>query len=230
MDREKGEADFNPHAESYDDAHRQNIQMGGEEPDYYASYKAKMMQGILGESARDLRVLDFGCAIGNLTEKLVSTFPGSEIWGYDPADKCVEIASKRVNGATFTTSLDSLGEGSLDAIVMANVLHHIPPHERSNVVTRAAALLRPQGAMFVFEHNPYNPLTQYVVKTCPFDEGVVLLPPREVRKLLAHAELVELEQHYIVFFPKRLARLRPLERRLSWLPAGAQTCTWAKRA
>jgi hypothetical protein len=74
----------------------------------------------------------------------------------------------------------------------------------------------------VFEHNPANPITRRVVEQCPFDEDAVLLYPAEVKRYLTHVNLRLLRHDYIVFMPRALAWLRPLEPALAWLPAGAQ--------
>jgi hypothetical protein len=83
-------------------------------------------------------------------------------------------------------------------------------------VTRAGGLL------VIYEHNPLNPATRVAVACCEFDEGVDLLRPGEVRRLLRDADAQPLESRYIVFFPWELRVLRTLERRLSRLPLGAQ--------
>ena len=74
----------------------------------------------------------------------------------------------------------------------------------------------------VFEHNPLNPVTRKAVADCPFDEDAELLYPWTVTGLLRDAGLAEVALRYIVFFPRALAALRPLEPKLSRLPAGAQ--------
>jgi hypothetical protein len=102
------------------------------------------------------------------------------------------------------------------------VFHHIPPGERACWVSELRRVIRPGGALFVFEHNPLNPLTRKVVNDCPFDEDAILLPRRETTTLLRDAGFEDVAADYIVFFPQALAVLRPLERRLAWLPAGAQ--------
>ena len=84
--------------------------------------------------------------------------------------------------------------------------------------------------MAVFEHNPLNPLTRLVVARCEFDEGVQLLPTREVRDLLAEAGLQPIERRYILFFPWRASFLQRLEARLAALPLGAQHLTAARRS
>ena len=81
----------------------------------------------------------------------------------------------------------------------------------------------------IYEHNPYNPLTRYAVKTCPFDENAVLLRKNEVKKLLENTGLQTIIEEYRVFFPKLLKILRPSEQYLKWLPLGGQYFVVAKK-
>ena len=81
--------------------------------------------------------------------------------------------------------------------------------------------------MVVFEHNPANPATRYIVATCPFDENAVLLPAAALRKSQAAAGFRRVELTYTGFFPGALRRLRPLERFMTGLPCGAQYYTMA---
>ena len=67
-----------------------------------------------------------------------------------------------------------------------------------------------------------NPLTQWVVKHCPFDDDAVLLRPREAARYFAGAGLSIARRDYIVFMPHLLSLLRPFEPWLAWLPLGAQ--------
>ena len=43
------------------------------------------------------------------------------------------------------------------------VLHHVPRSERPALIDGMKRALRPGGLLFVFEHNPYNPLTRHAV-------------------------------------------------------------------
>ena len=82
--------------------------------------------------------------------------------------------------------------------------------------------LRPGGRLFVFEHNPYNPVTRHLVNTCPFDADAVLLTRAETVSLLKAAGFEPSAAAYCLFFPQMLAVFRPLEAWLGWLPLGGQ--------
>ena len=85
-----------------------------------------------------------------------------------------------------------------------------------------AGLLSDEGSLFVFEHNPFNPVTRRIVNTCPFDRGAVLLRPKEVSDLVRGTGLETKERGYCLFFPGFLRGLRRLEKYLFWLPLGGQ--------
>jgi hypothetical protein len=84
--------------------------------------------------------------------------------------------------------------------------------------------------LVIFEHNPANPVTRWVVERCPFDHDAILLPPSETCDYARAAGLRVLRRDYIVFMPRPLAWLRPMEPWLAWLPAGAQYAMSARKA
>jgi 2-polyprenyl-3-methyl-5-hydroxy-6-metoxy-1,4-benzoquinol methylase len=222
----QNQAEFDAVAGDYDRLHRDSIKMSGEDPEYFARYKLEVLRRVLGEGfARPL--LDFGCGIGNLTKHLVEAFP--LVHGYDPSSASVKMAQERAPSATFTWDEAQLPAVPFGAIVIANVLHHVPPAEREALLGRVVEKIAPGGKLVVFEHNPWNPLTRKVVRDCPFDADAVLLPPTEIRQRLAAAGLTRVQTRYIVFFPKALAALRGVEPGLAWLPIGAQVAISAER-
>jgi SAM-dependent methyltransferase len=222
----QNKAEFDRWADGYDQIHSKNVALSGEDPDYFAEYKHRVLQRILGRRF-DEPVLDFGCGIGNLTRHLVRSFP--KVDGYDPSAESVGMARERAPEATFFDDADLLPKEHYGAVVLANVLHHVPPENRPGLMRIVTQRLARKGRVIVFEHNPLNPVTRKVVADCPFDENAVLLYPGEVKRLLHDAKLAKVTLDYIVFFPRALAWLRPVERRLGWLPAGAQVVAWGER-
>jgi hypothetical protein len=141
----------------------------------------------------------------------------------------VKLAQTRSPGAEFFDDPEAIPEARYGAVVLANVLHHVPKPNRRGLMEIVASKLAPGGRLVIFEHNPLNPVTRHAVAICPFDEGVELLYPREVKRLMRGAKLERVAQEYIVFFPHALAFARGMEPALGWLPLGAQTCTVGAR-
>src|SRR6202012_5513902 len=104
-------------------------------------------------------VLDFGCGIGNLTTHLVKSFP--TVHGFDPSAECVKVAAERSPGARFFDAPDAIPNATYGAAVLANVLHHVKPAERADLVAKIASKLAPGGRLFIFAHHPLNPRTRH---------------------------------------------------------------------
>src|SRR4051812_30730853 len=164
--------DFDRHAGTYEAVHAGNLGPSGETPAYFARYKQRVVERILGRDF-DGPLLDFGCGIGALTALLAQSF--REVDGYDPSSQSLELARARAPGARFFDRLDALAARHYRAVVLANVLHHVAPAERPPLLRNVAALLASGGTLIVFEHNRLNPVTRHVVSACPFDDGAQLL-------------------------------------------------------
>jgi hypothetical protein len=88
-------------------------------------------------------------------------------------------------------------------------------------------MLAPNGKVFFFEHNPYNPITRWVVSRCEFDRDAILITPRDSRNLFETSGFNVDSTKYILFFPHMLRFLSKVESSLKWLPFGAQYCVSA---
>jgi 2-polyprenyl-3-methyl-5-hydroxy-6-metoxy-1,4-benzoquinol methylase len=219
-------AKFDDCAASYDALHAKSITASGESTEYFARYKLDCLKrlGLRSQGA----VLDYGCGIGNLTEQLVTAF--SDVHAFDPSKKSLEVARERAPRATFHESASGLPSGRFEAVVVAGVLHHVPPAERAKLVADLYDKLAPGGKLVVFEHNPMNPLTRRAVSACAFDDDAILLWPWEAKRLIADGGFIGTRLEYIVFFPRALAALRPLEPKLAWLWLGAQVMVVGARS
>jgi 2-polyprenyl-3-methyl-5-hydroxy-6-metoxy-1,4-benzoquinol methylase len=216
---------FDDCAQSYDALHAESITASGESTEYFARYKLACLKrlGLRTDGA----VLDYGCGIGNLTEQLVTVF--SDVHAFDPSTKSLDTARRRAPAARFHASADDLPKGQFEAVVVAGVLHHVPPKDRPNLLAELHDKLAPAGRLIIFEHNPLNPLTRRAVKACAFDDDAILLWPWEAKRLVEGSGFVGTRLDYIVFFPRALAALRPLEPKLAWMWLGAQMMVVANR-
>ena len=220
--------EFDQYAEEYTDLHRASIQVSGEDPAFFAAYKAAYMAMWLGEGvcAKPLSILDFGCGVGNTISHLRRAFPIASLHGADLSGESIRLAKEsHADEAEFRTIESARlphGDESFDVVMAACVFHHIPPAERIQWMSEIRRVLKPGGRVFVFEHNVLNPLTLKTVRDCPFDEDAILLPRSELLSLTRHAEFNDIRCRYIVFFPRLLAFLRPLEPAIGWIPFGAQ--------
>jgi SAM-dependent methyltransferase len=113
--------------------------------------------------------------------------------------------------------------------MISAVLHHVPVAQRPAVYAELGRVLKPGGRLYVFEHNPRNPLVRYVIARTPIDENAILLDHREVRQGLLDATRYELETDYLMFMPPGIAFLRGVDRMLEWLPLGAQYAVSARK-
>jgi len=197
--------------------HRGSISASQEEPEYFHRYKAEWLAS---HFSRTEPVLDFGAGVGSLTRELTPRF--DEVHGYDPSSESLELARERAPSAHLVHDRSTLREGYYGVAILANVLHHVPVEERAELMDFVASRLRPGGSLVLWEHNPLNPLTRRAVRDCPFDEGVTLLWPREMRKLQRKAGMKKLRRDWVVFFPATLSKLRFMESRLRLCPLGAQ--------
>jgi ubiquinone/menaquinone biosynthesis C-methylase UbiE len=209
---------FDSVAPNYEELQRKNLGASGEQPEYFARYKLSCLRR-LGLSPED-PVLDWGCGIGSVLGPLSEEY--REVHGFDPSSESLNLAATRVPKARLHSLPSEVPNDYFGAAVLSGVLHHVPESEHFALVETIRSKLHPEGRLVVFEHNPLNPITQRAVSTCAFDDDAVLLWPWQVRRLLESASLRDVRLDYIVFFPRFLARLRPLEPRLRWCPVGAQ--------
>jgi SAM-dependent methyltransferase len=216
---------FDQYADTYNDLHRESTRIAGEGPDYFAAYKVGFLSDHLRKSAHpSTDILDFGCGVGNCLAHLVRTFPNSRIHGLDVSSASIDAAREKfpsVNFGVIEASLP-LDDSSIDVAIAVGVYHHMVPAERQKWTDELRRIIRPGGILYIFEHNPLNPITQKIVRECPFDDDAILLPKRESVGLMRASGFKDISVDYVMFFPRVLSVLRPLESLLTGIPFGAQ--------
>jgi 2-polyprenyl-3-methyl-5-hydroxy-6-metoxy-1,4-benzoquinol methylase len=212
--------EFDAFASSYQEHLNRSVRISGDTSDYFAAYKASYILRRL--APRGGKFLDYGCGIGLLAGHLKQALPSVQIDGFDISQECVNrVDAGLVRQGTFTSNLNDTGS-AYDLIVLANVLHHVRPEERLELIQGIRSRLSKVGKLVIFEHNPINPLTRRSVAQCVFDENAVLLKAKEMARNLRAAKMRVLIHDYIVFFPRFFAWFRPMEPYLRWCPLGAQ--------
>lgn len=221
------EVEFDTVVADYRRQHAQSISFAGDDLDYFARYKIDELAKVSNKAKLDARsILDFGAGIGNSLQPIREAFP-------DAAIKCLDVSAESLklcesqNVANMTThAYDGqklpFSDQSVDLAFTACVFHHIPEQDHIQLLSEIRRCLNPDGRFVLFEHNPYNPLTQLAVKRCPFDEHAVLITAPEMRRRFEAAGFSTVQARYHIFFPQQLARLRPLEEFMHWLPLGGQ--------
>ena len=222
-------AEFDSVADNYQELVTESVRISGESSDYFSAYKAHYLGRILVRVSIK-RILDYGCGVGSLAKHLRTQFPLASIDGFDPSRESIKKVndSLRQHGS-FASSLQDLG-CDYDLIVIANVLHHVKVKERQAVFEQVFSRLASGGRLVVFEHNPFNPLTRWAVSHCAFDSDAILLRSIEASERFRMAGFKGVRRDFVVFFPRWLALLRPLEPLLHWCPGGAQYAVSGIRA
>ncbi|MEW6369021.1 MAG: class I SAM-dependent methyltransferase [Acidobacteriota bacterium] len=176
----------------------------------------------------DTRLLDYGCGTGELLASLQRRGFRGHLEGCDISGEMLKEAARRL-GASSKIVLHHVARGSpgvpsdsFDLVTMCAVLHHLPHSDEDAAIQDIARVLRPGGRAVIFEHNPWNPVTRWVVSRTPIDRNAVLRTAGDVQRLLRSSGLTCVRLDYLLFFPPRLPWLAPLERLLRRVPLGGQ--------
>ena len=219
--------EFDILADTYYEEHRKNVEITGEAPEYFAEYKvADLAHHLSGARVACSRIADFGCGIGNSIPYFRKYFPNATLSCADISTRSMQLAQERFPGNEIFLLIKGetipAGEASQDAVFSACVFHHISEEDHKRYLRELLRITRPGGVLAIYEHNPLNPLTVRAVNTCPLDKNARLIGARALRRACLNAGWSSVRIDYRLFFPRSLARLRPLERRLGWLCIGAQ--------
>lgn len=226
-------AEFDDYAQDYLATHERNLRISGEAPDYFARYKIEEVRRMWSRARlpEPRAILDFGAGVGNSLPHLASLFPTAALTALDVSADSLAVARQRFPDAAEFVCYEGgelpVPEGRFDLVFSSCVFHHIEAAEHIEVLGRLRRLLTPEGRLVIFEHNPLNPVTRYIVATCEFDEDAVLIPARTFKARQKAAGFAKVGVRYTGFFPGPLRALRPLERLMTGLPMGAQYYTVA---
>jgi ubiquinone/menaquinone biosynthesis C-methylase UbiE len=232
-------AEFDSHAAHYDGGLDNPVKrLVGSSADQFIAVKARwLLRREPRLTAGGLAVLDYGCGAGDLLRVLVGLGARAAFTGCDVSTGMLAEVAKRWPTAFGPAPALAVQDGArtpfadeqFDIVTISAVLHHVPPGERQAVYRELGRLLKPDGRIYVFEHNPRNPLVRYVISRTPIDANAILLDEKEVRHGLLDATHYEIASNYLMFMPPGITFLRGIDRLLAWLPLGAQYVVAARK-
>jgi SAM-dependent methyltransferase len=210
------------------------IAFSGQPQDFFTRAKARYLLDAFSKlrsqsdnSLRPLDVLDIGCGQGLIHPHLRPAQSGIKLTGIDVAGTVIEEAKASnpdVHYDVYEGTRLPYNDRSFDIAYAIAVMHHVPPDDWESFLVEAARVVRPGGLVVIIEHNPLNPLTQKIVRSCPFDENAVLLRSGRLAKLFRAAGMLDPKRRFIIFTPFDTPFFHKVETSLGWLPLGAQYC------
>jgi SAM-dependent methyltransferase len=220
------ETDFDHWSGSYAETIEKTVPFLPEGHDFYVRTKAEevleMVEARLGPPA-GVRAVDVGCGLGLLHPHLVGRLASLE--AADIAEATLERARRANPGVGYrlyegaTLPFD---DGGAHVAFAMGVVHHVDPAAWPAFLAELVRVTRPGGLVAFVEPNLMNPVCRLGASRCEFDQDANFLSPRALRRLAEGAGLRDVEVRYILFVPFRAPGRRALERRLRWLPLGAQ--------
>jgi SAM-dependent methyltransferase len=172
---------------------------------------------------RELDVLDAGCGIG-LTVPFLRDRVRS-LTGTDVSAEAIAVAERENPGVRFELAAPGqlpFDDDAFDLSFCMNVVQVIEPDKRLGFLFELARVTRTGGIVAAFEHNPYNVLTQIVVRRFDSPDSIGMLPMRVTKRLFGAARMPVVAAGFILVSPSRRRRAVVLERSLRRLPFGAQ--------
>lgn len=215
---------FDSYAAHYDAALDRGIAVSGETKEYFAEQRVLWLaQRLRSGGMQPEAVLDFGCGVGTSLPFLGAQLGPARLAGFDVSSEALKVARQHLpEHVTLSDDMETWPDGSIDLVFTSGVFHHIAPEARGTALRTLHRVLRPGGCLALWENNPWNPGTRYVMSRIPFDRDAVLVYPHTARKFLVDAGFRTAPTDFIFIFPRALSLLRPLEPMLARWPLGAQ--------
>jgi ubiquinone/menaquinone biosynthesis C-methylase UbiE len=220
---------FDEFAASYKTHINRAATLSGESFDYFVRLRTNLLADRLSQTIdlhAPLRVLDFGCGIGETERHLTRVLPHCLVYGVDESGQSVRVAAGLgLTNAVFIAASSArlpFKDASVDVIYSNGTFHHMAHSHHATVLRELWWVLKAGGNAFIFENNPYNALMMYAMSRIPFDRDARVLRPGYLRRAMTDAGFDHLATHFYLYYPRALSVLRSTERYLQRGPLGAQ--------
>lgn len=219
---------FDRYDRSYGAVVQDSIGFSGLKHDFFLQAKADLMRDkILAHfGPRKPDGLDVGCGVGAFHPYVRRLF--ARYCGVDVSEKSIAQAKAERSDVEYIAHDGARiphAARSFDFVSTICVMHHVPPAEWLAFMREMRRVTRPGGIVCVIEHNPWNPLTRIAVNRCEFDADAVLLRAGKTEDLMREAGMRDVASDFFLFLPFRSSLAQAVERKIRWLPLGAQYMT-----
>jgi SAM-dependent methyltransferase len=223
-------AKHDKYAATYTSDHNRRAKyLTGFDLDYFNRYKIKDLERecVQHNIYKPKKIMDFGCGVGNSLPLINELFPMASIFGFDVSSKSIKLAKEKIKSGKniYASHIEKTifsSKPTYDIIFSSCVFHHIDSSEHTHWLKQLYSNLKPGGILLIYEHNPINPLTQFIFRTDEADKEGSMISSRRLKMILMEAGFINIFTRYRVYFPSFLTSLIRFEDYLKVLPLGAQ--------
>jgi ubiquinone/menaquinone biosynthesis C-methylase UbiE len=158
---------------------------------------------IIYKKAKKKIILDYGCGVGSVTEKIANFYP-EKLVGIDISEVSINKASENAKKLNLQIeySVDNcenlkFKENTFDLVFGSGILHHLDIDKAINEISR---VLKNNGEMIFLEPLGTNPLINLYRKLTPNSRSVDEHPFVEKDFLLINSLFKKVETNYYGFF------------------------------
>jgi SAM-dependent methyltransferase len=177
------------------------------------------LPGVAEKLESGARVVDIGCGGGMVIDMLAEAFPASTYVGYDPSERAIELATKRLEGKENVELLLAGGEDlpdseNVDLVITFDCLHDMPRPDltmkaiRGAIATDGTWLIKDIKSSAKWEDNLKNPMLAFMYATSvgsclqsamsepeAFGLGTLGLNPEVAEEMVREAGFTRFDMH-----------------------------------
>jgi SAM-dependent methyltransferase len=198
--------------------------------DFFHRRKAILIAEFLRRQAFPAAIsswLDVGCGKGELLVLARHLFGRAA--GCDPSEEMGRSAGVEIYHQNSLVTLPAPDQG-FDFVTAVCVYHHVEEQDRGPLTREIYRVLKVGGVFCMIEHNPFNPVTQTIVRKTPVDANARLLSASRAERYQRESGFQPVGREYFLYLPERwYDKAKFFENLLSRVPLGGQYAVFGKK-
>ena len=103
-------------------------------------------------------------------------------------------------------------DNEIDVVYSMSTMHHVPKDKWQLFLNETYRILKKDGKLIIIDHNPLNPVIQWIVRTNAMDKNAKMLWPLTLRKMLIKSKFHKIKSEYLYFLPTNLQNTKKFRR------------------